>query len=282
MVIVVFESGRLGNQIIQYSGLRSHFPDHTILASDWRALDETFCTSGVRFLNLTNIYARKALRRAVMVLARLKLVGFVSENQSDQEYNLVIRLGLLKRIFVLRPGHFQHRRAFAPREIDLKIRDSLLDEAKKWLRENQQPMPQGCRVFVHIRRGDYLSWPSSAQPAALDADWYLSALDRLRCELDSPIFFLISDDVDYLLTHFQSFSDCTIVGERTSLELAIMSLCDHGILSASSFAFAGACFSKIRQGFEKPAVFIAPLYWIGHPQKVWHPPGFRYSWIKYV
>lgn len=281
-MILVFESGRLGNQIIQYSGLRSHFPKHTIFASDWSALDETFSTSKVKFLNLTDIYLRKALRRAVMVLARLKLVGLVSENQSDQEHNLVIRLGLLKGIFVLRPGHFQHRGAFAPEEIDLKIRDSLLDEAKEWLRGNQQPMPQGCRVFVHIRRGDYLSWPSFSQPAALDADWYLSALDRLRRELSSPTFFLVSDDVDYLFRHFQSFSDCVIVGERTSLELAIMSQCDHGILSASSFAFAGACLSKIRQGFEKPAVFIAPLYWIGHPKKVWFPPGFCFSWIKYV
>ena len=59
-----------------------------------------------------------------------------------------------------------------------------------------------------------------------------------------------------------------------------MGLCSHGILSASSFSWWGALYSK---NFNKNKnYYIAPKFWVGHRLKKWIPNNFFTNWITYV
>ena len=90
-------------------------------------------------------------------------------------------------------------------------------------------------AFVHIRRGDYLRWPSADAPAALPYTWYLNAIKSMQAKFPNCIFVLLSDDVLYLEDIFGSSSGFHISNNTPEVDLAIMSLCHSGILSEVPF-----------------------------------------------
>ena len=54
-----------------------------------------------------------------------------------------------------------------------------------------------------------------------------------------------------------------------SEDLALMSLCEGGVLSNSTFSSCGAFFGSRRLGY------VVPKYWSGWPHKTWSPPDVR-------
>ena len=63
-----------------------------------------------------------------------------------------------------------------------------------------------------------------------------------------------------------------------------MSLCDHGVLSASSFSWWAGLYSVQRTlTGERYGSFVAPMFWIGHRKEKWHPVTLPYaSWLEYI
>jgi len=60
----------------------------------------------------------------------------------------------------------------------------------------------------------------------------------------------------------------------------MMSLCDGGVLSASTYSWWPAFFSFYK---NKNKVFFAPKYWAGHRLKQYFPLNFSYtSFLKYI
>lgn len=134
-------------------------------------------------------------------------------------------------------------------------------------------------VFVHIRRGDYVRWPSRDNPAVLPASWFTDAMQAVRSRLDKPQFVVVTDDVPYAREIFGHHGDVAIAAESWEIEFALMTLCDAGILSASSFSWWGAYLAHAA-GSAGP--FVAPKYWAGRPQGEWYPPSFaRTSFLEF-
>lgn len=120
--------------------------------------------------------------------------------------------------------------------------------------------------FVHVRRGDYLHWPSPDFPAALDSEWYVEQMTTIRERLGQPVKFLVfSDDPDFCRVAFNDISDVSIVDAPSDYSFLAMSHCHAGILSASTFSWWAARLASI----DQPGPFIAPRYWFGARKKEW-------------
>ena len=154
----------------------------------------------------------------------------------------------------------------------------LLGEESK-LGELLDPIADNL-IFVHIRRGDYLRWPSAEAPAALPCSWYLHAIELMQSKFPNSVFIFLSDDVMYLEDIFGSLPCFYISHNTPQVDLAIMSICNSGILSASSFAWWGAYYSRIYNSVYSS--YVAPEFWCGHRMLAWFPEYFRAKWITYL
>lgn len=90
----------------------------------------------------------------------------------------------------------------------------------------------------------------------------------------------MSDDKYYLKKIFKESSSVFISYNKPEIDLSIMSFCNAGILSPSSFSWWGAFYAKIRN--QNNNYFIAPKYWIGHRIYTWIPENFYTKWITYI
>lgn len=98
--------------------------------------------------------------------------------------------------------------------------------------------------FIHVRRGDYINWPSIENPAVLNVEWYLNAMNILRNEKKIEKFLLCSDDIEYCKDTLLKEKNVFLFNENVFEDLLIMSKCKHRILSGSSLSCWAAFISK--------------------------------------
>lgn len=173
---------------------------------------------------------------------------------------------------------FQHRSFIIQNRVSPRIRPDLVLKAREWLDSKAVAFNERPLVFVHIRRTDYLHWPSSRYPAVLPLDWYRRAMVNLKERVPNAVFVVMGDDHQYLRDFFDESESLLLSENSPEIDLAVMSLCHSGILSASSFAWWGAYLARLRHG---QGLFVAPKYWAGHRSKEWYPAGFVTDWLTY-
>ena len=103
-------------------------------------------------------------------------------------------------------------------------------------------------VSIHIRRGDYLDPVNAAMFGGICTEKYYRAAERyIRDHVESPHFYLFSDDADYLREHYTG-DEYTIVdwntGDDSFYDMELMSCCKHNICANSTFSFWGARLNK--------------------------------------
>lgn len=136
------------------------------------------------------------------------------------------------------------------------------------------------RYFVHVRRGDYLLWPSPDSPAALPISWYFSAMSQILTFDPQAHFILLSDDPQ-ILCHFDLYyQNLTFLSSSPFDDFVAMLSCGGGgILSPSSFSFWAAFLSK---SHYTGARYIAPKYWLGWSSGEWLPSHSCQPWLSYL
>jgi hypothetical protein len=169
---------------------------------------------------------------------------------------------------------------------DLK---SPLEEGLKILRSKGKTI-----VGIHIRRGDYITQVRTGFTLVFPESWYCEWLDQIWNDLEDPVLFLCSDDLDRVLPAFEKFSPITSrdlqveLPERMQnaniefyIDFFMLSNCDLVVTSNSIFSFAACLLNECGQMFVRPhwnfsSKFIAfdpwdsePLLWIGD-----HKPRF--------
>lgn len=95
-------------------------------------------------------------------------------------------------------------------------------------------------VSVHIRRGDYLSNRHKERFGNICTEnYYTIAMNFMRESLNSPHFYIFSDDPEFVRKNYQS-DDITIVdwnqNDSGIYDLQLMSLCSHNICANSTFS----------------------------------------------
>jgi hypothetical protein len=283
-MIIFFEFGKTGNQLFQYIGLKKYFPNEKLVFFGCKELNNFFNDIDVYFVN-KNLSLRWILyslpKILLFFLADLKILGSIREyDHPFEKFNVIVKRGLFSKIFIARDIYFQHKDDIDHIKNPPYQKNHSYEKASEWLREKDIDVSKNPIVFVHVRRRDYLTWPSKEFPAALDFEWYERAMSLIKKKIDSPIFIIMGDDHDFISYNFKESSSLFFSKNSLDIDLSIMSLCSSGILSASSFSWWGAYFSRCNK--NENGLFIGPNFWGGYKMKEWFPPNFKVDWITYI
>lgn len=117
-------------------------------------------------------------------------------------------------------------------------------------------------VAIHVRRGDYVTDPVATKRHLIcDAQWYEGAWDFVRKKIEGSHAFVFSDDPAWVRQTLKFGGDVTIVegskDEEPWMDMARMSLCNHFVISNSSYSWWSAYLSN-----SKDKTVVAPKYWV--------------------
>lgn len=124
-----------------------------------------------------------------------------------------------------------------------------LDERDKRLKEE---MDQCQSVAIHVRRGDYVGNNFDV----VGVDYYKRAVEYIRSMVAAPVFYVFSDDTDYVEQEFGFLGQYIPVhhnGKKSYLDMQMISCCRHAIIANSSFSYWGALL-----GEKEGSLIIAP------------------------
>ena len=279
-MIIFLKNGRLGNQVLQYIGLKKKFPSETHIFLGFG--DFVNCFKGLEGIFLIpnlKIRGQIFLRSALNILCALRIFGQFEE-VSHVDFEIKEKPGIFPVLVAGSNVFFQHVRCVDEYSTSLVFNSEVMERARSWMLRHQLCETLNEVAFVHIRRGDYLTWPSNSAPAALPLEWYNAAMKTFQQSFPHVKFVIVSDDINFCKINIPNDFDCVFSMNSEAIDLAIISLCAAGgIMSPSTFSFAGALLSR-RRNFEK-LVFIGPKYWIGHRLRKWSPDFFEFEWIVY-
>lgn len=262
-VIILFHGG-LGNQLYQYCFYRwiqICFPDIEVLAdlSEYVVLD---CHQG---FELFRVFPKIQIQKAsgcdlYKVYGELpRIYGWVGKNFIERK----VRKPLNKWIFSIKSdavfeecsetnyesvivgikngkryfsGYWQDNFYFSENirllRQELKFKDITDEENILQFKRIQD----SDSVSVHVRRGDYVSagWP------LLEMEYYKQAVKIISEKVENPLFFIFSDDKEYIEHEFEWLENKVIVknnnGQNSYIDLQLMSHCKHNIVANSTFS----------------------------------------------
>lgn len=106
----------------------------------------------------------------------------------------------------------------------------------------------------------------------LPKTYFSKAIERISEDTKNPFFIFLSDDPSYTRDCFLEVDNKLISKENMQVDLALMTLCEYGIASNSSFSWWGA------QMMKKRRKVIFPKYWYGWKKKVLSHNDIVPSW----
>lgn len=128
----------------------------------------------------------------------------------------------------------------------------------------EQKIKMSQSVSIHIRRGDYLSKEIITKMGNIcTLNYYTRAITIIKEKIDSPYFFVFSDDINWAKSNFHEknmhFIDWN-TGKDSYLDMYLMAQCKAHIIANSSFSFWGAYLSN------ENLITIYPAKWYNHQQ----------------
>lgn len=279
-MIFFISDGRLGNQAFQYAFLNSIAKSNEkIICVNMTQFFEHFDFKNENFSflpesRLLSFFFRKMLSRVLTLLVKLKMISSAEQQTISGKPlpKVSFSKGVLPFTFV-KLGFFQSELLLRKDKIDFVIKNKYYSVALKILNS----LPQSNKVFVHIRRGDYLDETYNGQKGlALPKQYYLEAMTEIERSVANPFYVFLTDDPGYVEDVYGYISNKYISRESLGVDFAIMGLCDYGIVSNSSFSWWGSFFSK-----EKKLI-IFPMYWYGWKTKCESHPTIQPSWAHLI
>lgn len=271
MKILVFGGG-LGNQIFGYAFsqyLKKTFPNQKIYGVyNKMKLKEHHGLEINRWFDAelpkTSLLASGIVYLLYLIKKATGWSGLLDLNQQEvQKNNALVYFAYHESKNYIPSGNWLH----------FKIDEEKLDDANKKILNDIRTTNS---VFVHIRRGDYLS-PKYKERflGCCSLDYYRKALAYIEKKVDSPRFFVFSDDITWTKENLKIpeavFVDWN-TGRNSPLDMFLMSNCKFAVMANSTFSYWGA-----RLGIKKEIV-IYPERWINPPAKVGNL--FPDNWIK--
>lgn len=272
-MVVVQLIGGLGNQLFQYAAAKS-------LAIEKK---EKLCVDISQFesyklhnyaLNhfkiVSNIYKKpnKYLK---------KIVSFFQKNIYYKEVGFGYNKDLINingdAIFL--EGYFQTEKYFLKHEREIREDFEIITPLKKVTKETIELIQKVNSVSIHIRRGDYLTNPIHNTNKE---NYYEKALELIENRIEDPVFFIFSDDMDWVKLNFSTKRETVFIDFNDALtnfeDLKLMSSCKHNIIANSSFSWWGAW---LNQNPDK--IVIAPKQWF-NDDSIYSEDVIPTSWTK--
>ncbi|MCX7734771.1 MAG: alpha-1,2-fucosyltransferase [bacterium] len=295
MILYVSEGG-LGNQIFQYMFLKklqaNELNNEKIIAYGFEEIKEVF--DGIDIITIQNPFKsikrihklRKLyynyndiiyfIRKLLVYLGERKIISYISTKKihvggmKTETPQYEINSGIIKRIIFLEPGFFQGEKFFDRSHLKIKLKENLVKKAQKLL----SICPKNSyKVFVHVRLKDYENYRVFGKSVILPTSYYENLINWFKNNRENPFFIFISDDPEKVEKTFRHIDQKLISRNNYAIDFAIMTLCNAGILSPSTFSWWGAFL------MQKRDIVFAPRYWLGWKSKIEYPPHILESEI---
>jgi len=255
MVIVQIRSG-LGNQMFQYAVGRqlairnnSQLRLDTSFYADYQLRRfelDSFAIEATKLNRAERILLRGALGHRFPTLGRIAgsvLGGPVAERE-DQQNGFDESITKVNGNIYLR-GFWQSWKYFSDIRPQLQREFTVRSAIPERDKEMEAQISDSQSICIHIRRGDYVSNPETAKIfGTCTIDYYRSAVELIRARIENPRFFVFSDDPDWCESNFASYAHCTFSrpspDRLPALDLRLMTMCRHFILSNSTFGWWAA------------------------------------------
>jgi hypothetical protein len=116
-------------------------------------------------------------------------------------------------------------------------------------------------VSLHVRRGDYAADAvAMSTHGVCPLDYYYRAVEYVTERVSEPVFFLFSDDPDWVRENLKLSGPVSLVdhngADAGSEDLRLMSRCAHHIIANSTFSWWGAWLNP-----SPKKIVVAPKQW---------------------
>lgn len=285
-MVIVSLLGGLGNQLFQHAfGQR--------LAAQWRVplVVDGFLLSS-RWLAAVRHYTPRPYELGVFgieppttspanlvrAVAPLLSDTYLLKEDTDLKTILASPRPPAKRVFCL--GYWQSESYLKPVELAVRQQFTFRQAPSAYSRRiADQIAAVSSPVFVHVRRGDYVSNANASQYHGFcGEDYYQRAIAYLRDRVTDAHFFVFSDDLPWVAHQLGDvLGAATYVDGNTGpdswQDMQLMSRCRHAIVANSSFSWWGAWLNP-----EPNRIVIAPRNWFAVDKSA-HPPIVPPNWI---
>jgi len=287
-MLIIQSNGRLGNQLFQLAfALTERGEREWLVLYDFNEALSACAVSSRSILRIprTSKWMHRLFNRVLLPMGRLlgrsRVFGRIEPDYHLEADRRVDTGGIRKQGGILPVtfvdlGYYQNAERSAAAVKQLHINGASIEQARVWLSAVVEP--RLVPVFVHIRRGDYLEYKIfHNQAAVLPNEYYRAAMARITRTIPNAFFCILSDDVAYARDFAVNCPRSCVSENSQEIDLAIMSLCHTGVLSASSFAWWSSMFSHPREQLP-----IAPHYWLGWAAERWYPKGLESSSLDWL
>lgn len=284
MIYVILE-GRLGNQLFMYSHarkLQEQNPGQEIVIDDVmvRKLGYENRLPAYHLENVRYVHDRKILHfprmlrsYAAYMLYRLRrkplnAMQRFSMEKSRIERNVRAGVRLCENGYIDFPqrfegdllvaGYYQSDKYFKGIEPELRGLFSLKDDPR--LSEypgidqirDRNSVCLSIKVQHNVGNGPY---------DVCNAGYWQEAIDYIRKNVENPLFFICSDNVDYVKEHLIDTSKYDVISQSCDFEveesLAVMGMCKHFIIGNTTFGW----WAQFLNGSDDKIV-VAPSRWM--------------------
>ena len=172
-------------------------------------------------------------------------------------------------------GFWQTWKYFQDVEVDIRegyrFTSKLVGKDKAYEKQIQSTNS----VAVHVRRGDY-SKHQDIYGNICTQSYYQRAINIINQELEAPIFYFFSNDMDWTRIAFGNKHNYIYVEgnseDRGYIDMQLMSECKHQIIANSSFSWWAAYLNS-----NPHKRIICPERWINTKET---PDMYYKDWIK--
>jgi hypothetical protein len=245
--------------MFQYAaGLALSIYHDTELLLDIREYTNADCHNGFELGNVFNISAKLASQTDVFHILGIRSIYIVTKTLRKKKYAWLRGARYIQEPYFhyyddikkapencYLSGYWQSERYF--KDVENVVREQFsfkraLDNKNKQLYEKIRSTNS---ISVHFRRGDYIKNEKTNRVHGVCNNYYYSRAIKLMNEtIKSPVFYVFSDDTDWVRDNVQIEGDFVIVdtnkGDTSYIDMQLMSACNHHIIANSSFSWWGA------------------------------------------
>lgn len=115
-------------------------------------------------------------------------------------------------------------------------------------------------VAIHIRKGDYVDkYNYNIYGRVCDEDYYKNAINKMESVLDSPVYYVFSNDIDWarkIIAHRKAVYIDWNKGENSWADMSLMSMFKNIIIANSTFSWWAAWLGRSDKYVICPKVFV--------------------------
>lgn len=265
-MILIQQIGGLGNQLFQYALYRKlEFLGRNVKIDDYswnyKIKVTKLCDLNIDYRRATANEIREYEDNSTAFYARVRRKLFGRRGKVYNEKSFNFDPNVLEIDDVCLVGYWQTERYFFDIRNELLQSIDLAKGLNLGTKEMLNLIKETNSVSVHIRRGDYKSPELIDKFGNICTDkYYAKAIEYMKEKTISPTFFVFSNDVEWVKTHFVG-NEFIIVdinkGDKDYLDMYLMSECKHNVIANSSFSWWGAWLNK-----DENKIVVAPDKWI--------------------